>query len=193
MKKDKKECDHESCVNPCANPTVGRNLAGHRHVVKYSTFLAAFFCPPAYLSITFQIPVIQVLFFQSVFLFFSSLRRRDAQVSLPGGRCQFTSSIFCYSSPLGINQTWTAAFWWVFVLHFGLLPSVKDGGWGLALPALKSTTWPSWDLSSARIASEVGTDVILHGDTSASHSPSQHFREKSFGRGVVGSPISFHY
>lgn len=49
----------------------------------------------------------------SIFKFLSSkvwvfflLTRRDDQVSLPGGRCQFTPSIFCYSSPLGVNETW---------------------------------------------------------------------------------------
>lgn len=79
-----------------------------------------------------------------------------------------------------------------FLLHCGFLPSVQAGGWGLAPAALNSTTRPSWDFSGAKVASEVGADVTLHGDTSpGSRSPSQHFTEESFGRAVVGSSISF--
>lgn len=152
------------------------------------------FCPPAYLCIALNSCHPSSPFFKSFFLFFSpppppppALLRRDAQVSLPGGRCQFTPSIFCYSSPLGVNQTWTASLWCFFWLHFWLLPSVWDGRWVLALPKLKSTTRPSRDFCGTKIASEVGADVILHGGTSAS----QRFTEKSFGRAVVGSSISF--
>lgn len=194
MQKDDKECDCGSCVDACANPTVGKILLDVDMLwSRYSTFPAPFLSPSVSFH-RFKFLSSKFFFFLSLFFFFfssspppPSLLRRDAQVSLPGGRCQFTPSIFCYSSPLVVNQTWTASFWCFFWLRFGLLPSVWDGRWVLALPKLKSTAHPSWDFRGTKIASEVGADVVLHGDTSAS----QHFTEKSFGRAVVGSSISF--
>lgn len=175
MKEDKKEHNCGSCVDACANPPVGEilldiDLLRREHSTVLAACLSSCIFPSLFKYMSPKFFLFEVFF---PFFFFPLDWEEMPKFLSPGGRCQFTSTIFCYlsSSALGVNQTWTASFWWLLD-HTEIPTSSLFNG--------------CWD----GIRSDA--DAVLHSDTSpAATLPASTSQRKCSGRAVVGSCFSF--